>query len=147
MPTGSRTAVRPTNGDGTAGAVRFGVDDRPVAQVVGDIVQNVNALARAEARLAVAEVVTQTSARAKIAGKGAGIAAAGGVIGLLALGFLLASAAAALALVVATWLAILIVGAVAGIGAWIAISLGARHLRRAFTSKDAAAPQGARENT
>lgn len=127
--------------------MRLGIDERPVTEVVGDIVQNVNSLARAEARLAVAELTNQASARAKVAGKGAGIAAAGGVLALLALGFLLASAAAALALVVATWLAILIVGAVAGIAGWIAISLGARHLRRAFTSKDAAAPQGARENT
>jgi hypothetical protein len=127
-------------------AHRAAGDERPVTELVGDIVQNLNALARAEARLAVAEVTNNVSARAKRAGRGAGIAAAGGVLGLLAGGALVAAAAAALSLVVATWLAILIVGVATGLAAALAISRGVRHLRLALTPSDAA-PRGAGEQS
>jgi hypothetical protein len=119
---------------------------RPVTELVGDIVQNVNALARAEARLAIAEVTQHVTVRATHAGRGAGITAAGGILALLAGGALVAAAAAALALVVATWLAILIVGAVTGLAAWLAISRGVRHLRLALSPPDVA-PPGAKERS
>lgn len=121
-------------------------DGRGVSEVVGDIMQNVNSLARAEARLAVAETVTKVSGRARSAGRGATIAAAGGVLGILAIGGLLAAGAAALALVMAAWLAILLVAAVTALGAALAIFIGARHLRRALSPAHAPAPPGAKDD-
>lgn len=107
--------------------------DRPVTQVVGDIMGNLNSLAKKEARLAVAEHVGAVVDRAKLAGRGAGIAAGGALLSLLSLGVLLAAAAAALALVMATWLAILVVGVVGLATGGLTISFGARHLRRALS--------------
>lgn len=109
------------------------VPDRPVGEVVGDIMQNLNALARAEARLAVAEASDKLAGRAKAAGRGVGFATAGAVFGMMALAGLLAAAAAALSLVVAGWLAILIVAGASALAGWLGITIGARQVRRALT--------------
>lgn len=107
--------------------------DRPVTEVVGDIMGNLNTLAKKEARLAVAELVGGVVDRAKLAGLGTGIAAGGAMLGVLSVGALLAAGAAALALVMATWLAILLVG-IAGLAlSGLTVSFGTRHLRRALS--------------
>ena len=138
-PSRAVPAREATNGSpGGARAVstnlRPSANDRGVAEVVGHIVGNLNSLARAEARLAVVELVGGLTDRAKGAATGAGIAAGGALLGLLAIGGLLAAGAAALSLVMAAWLAILLVAVVTGVAAWITASLGARQLRRALNS-------------
>lgn len=127
-----RVTAAGTNGS-RARSVRAPDGERPVTEVVGDIVQNLNSLVLAEARLAVAEAVDKVTSGAKASSRGAAIAAAGASLCAIALGGIFAAAAAALALVMAGWAAILIVAAAAGIGGGLAISIGARHLRRALS--------------
>lgn len=122
------------------------VTERPVTAVVGDIMQDLSALARAEARLAVAEATDKVTSRLKASGRGAGFAAAGATLAAMALGGLLAAAAAALSLVMAGWLAILLVALVTGLGAWLAISTGTRHLRRVLSSAPASSGDDAKEH-
>ena len=105
---------------------------RSVGAVVGDIFTGVTALAKAEARLAVAEVVSEATDRSRAAGKALAIIAVGGVLGVLALAALLFTGGAALALVMATWLAALIVTAVVGLIAGIALGMGTSRLRRSL---------------
>ncbi len=77
-----------------------------VGSVIHEVAERASALARLEAELVMLEL------RGKIAslGIGGGMLLGAGILGLFALGFLLATAAAALATVLATWLALLIVG-------------------------------------
>ena len=77
-----------------------------VGSVIHEVAERASALARLEAELVMLEV------RGKIAslGVGGGMVFGAGVLGLFALGFLLATAAAGLATFLATWLALLIVG-------------------------------------
>lgn len=97
-----------------------------VQGAVHEITERARTLARLEAELAGLEL------RRKIAALGAGAAllVIGGVLGLFALGFLLATVAAALALVVPTWLALLIVGGGLVLVAGIAVAVGLSRLRK-----------------
>jgi Putative Actinobacterial Holin-X, holin superfamily III len=87
---------------------------RPVAQdeaglgpVAKDVVEHASALARLEVQLALLEVKRKLGAVAL----GIGLAAGAGLLALFALGFGLATLAAALATAMSTWLALLIVTA------------------------------------
>lgn len=113
--------------------LRIDQDARPVTEVIGDILQNLDALVRSEARLAIAEATEKIVAPAKAAAPAAAIAAGGTLLAAIALGGLLAAAAAALALVMAGWLAILVVALAAAVAGGITITIGLRHLRRALT--------------
>jgi len=94
--------------------------DRSAGDVLKDIVGNVQEIIRSEVRLAKVET-TEEITKAKSA---AIILGAGGVFGLFATGFVLLAAVYALSLVVASWMAALIVGVVVGIAAAILISRG-----------------------
>ena len=88
------------------------------ARVVAD---RASSIVRLELRLAAAELKTKAIAL----GLGIGLLVASALFGLFALGFALATAAAALTLVVSTWLALLIVAGglavLAGVLAFLAI--------------------------
>ena len=79
---------------------------RPIGDLLGDFANETTDLLSKELELARAEVGIQV----KRAGTGAGLFGAAAVFGLLGLGALTACAIAALALVMDTWLAALIVG-------------------------------------
>ena len=97
-----------------------------VGSVVHEIVERASALARLEAELATLEL------RRKLAaiGLGGALVLGAAVLGLFALGFLLASGAAGLATFLPTWLAILLVGGVLALAAGILGFVGVGSLRR-----------------
>ncbi|MDQ3672673.1 MAG: phage holin family protein [Actinomycetota bacterium] len=76
-----------------------------VGRVIHEVAERASRLARLEAELAMLEL------RGKITSLGVGgaLVAGAGILGLFALGFLLATAAAALAIVLDAWLALLLV--------------------------------------
>ena len=78
-----------------------------IGDAVGEVADHAKTIANLEVRLALAELKEKVAALA--VGIGAGVAA--GVFALFALGFLGATVAAALELVLPTWLALLIVTA------------------------------------
>jgi cytochrome c oxidase assembly factor CtaG len=97
-----------------------------VQAAVHEVAEHARTLVRLEGELATLEV------RKKVAALGAGAAllAAGGVLALFALGFLLATVAAALATVLATWLALLVVGGGLALVAGVLLAIGVSRLRR-----------------
>jgi len=94
--------------------------------VIHEVAERASALARLEAELALVEL------RAKIASLGAGgaLLAGAAVLGLFALGFLLATAAAGLATFLDTWLALLLVGVVLLISTVVVAVVGLSLLKR-----------------
>ena len=101
-------------------------DNGGVQAAVHDVADRTRTLARLEVELATLEL------RQKVAALGAGavLLAVGALLGLYALGFLFATVAAALATVLATWLAILIVGGVLLLVALVTLAVGRSRLRR-----------------
>jgi len=81
--------------------------ERPVGQLVSDASEQLSRLVRDEMRLAVAEL----QQKGKRAGVGAGLFGVAGVLGFYGGAALVACLVLALALVVAPWLAALLVGA------------------------------------
>ena len=100
--------------------------DRSIASVLGDIVGNVQQIIRAEVRLAKVEVGEEIAR----AGRGGMTAAAGAVLCMMALGFVLLSAVYALALVWPAWAAALTVGAAAGVIGGVCIRAGLSRLKQ-----------------
>jgi hypothetical protein len=97
-----------------------------VQAAVHEVTEHARTLVRLEGELAALEV------RQKIASLGAGVAllVAGGVLGLFALGFLLATVAAALATAISTWLALLLVAGGVALVAAVLLAIGVSLLRR-----------------
>ncbi len=99
----------------------------PVGELVQRASQQLSQLVRDEMRLAQAEMAQ----KGKRFGKGGGLFGGAGLVGVLALQALVATAIAALALVLDVWAAALIVTAVlAGVAALLA-ALGKQQIRRA----------------
>ena len=73
----------------------------------------------------------EASEAASVRGKGAGMFAAAGVVGMYAIGFAAATAAAGLAVVLPVWAAILIVTVLLLIVAGVLVLIGRRTLRTA----------------
>jgi MFS family permease len=115
-------SARVQNGDGIEGAER-----RPLGTVVASAVDGFRALARAHVDLAKLEVSEAASARAQ----GVGMIGAAAVMAMYALGFVAAAGAAALALVLPTWAAILIVAGVLALVAGALVLIARRALRTA----------------
>jgi hypothetical protein len=92
---------------------RTDLRERPTGELVKDLSTQVSTLMRQEFELAKVEL----SAKGKQAGIGAGMMGAGGILALFGVGALTAAAILALDLVVAGWLAAVIVGVV-----WLAIA-------------------------
>ena len=101
------------------------IRERSLADVLHDIVANIQDIVRSELRLASVEI-RQELAKAASAGK---VAAAGGVLALFAFALLLLAAVYALALVMPPWLAALTVGIVLAIAGSILISAGSKRLK------------------
>ena len=100
---------------------------RPLGVVAASAVDGARRLLRKHLELAKLEVTGAVSVRAA----GAGMMAAAGVVALLAVGFVAAAGAAALALVMPTWAAILIVAAVLLAIAGVLVLVGRRAIRTA----------------
>lgn len=100
--------------------------DRPVARIFEDIVSNIQEIVRSEIRLGKTELKTEVAKAAR----GGGILAGGAALAFYAVGFVLLAAVYALELVLAGWLAALIVGLLAGIVATVLITAGRTRLRR-----------------
>jgi hypothetical protein len=98
-----------------------------VAAGVHEIAERAGTLARLEMELASFELRRKAAAL----GGGVGLLAVAVLLGLFALGFLLATAAAGLATALPTWLALLIVVVSLVLVAVVAAALGAALLRRA----------------
>jgi uncharacterized membrane protein len=100
--------------------------ERPLSTVLQDIVRNTQDIIRSEVRLAKTEL-TDEIAKAREATL---LVAIGAVAGFFAVGFVLLGAVYALALVMAAWLAALIVAVSVGILAAAAISAGLKRFKR-----------------
>jgi uncharacterized membrane protein YqjE len=98
---------------------------RTVSDVLQDIVGNIQGLVRSEFRLAQAEI----KEKAQRATRPAAMVGAGAVVGMYGFGFLLLAVVYALSLVVAVWLAALLVGAVLAILGAILLSVGRKGLQ------------------
>lgn len=99
--------------------------DRSFADVLDDIVGNVQGIIRSEVRLAKAEIQEETVK----AGKAARFAGSGAVLGLYAVGFLLLTCLFALELAVTAWLAALIIAVIAGAAAGVLIKAGIKRMK------------------
>jgi hypothetical protein len=123
----------PNGSTGVAGPRPLGAPPpgqrRPLGTVLASVMDGTRTLLRKQVELAKVEMTEALSVRAK----GAGLMTAAGVIGLFAVGFTAAAAAAALDLVLPTWAALLIVGlvfvAIAG-----GLALGGRHAMKTAPS-------------
>jgi Putative Actinobacterial Holin-X, holin superfamily III len=107
-----------TNGPGEATA----------AELVKQLSEQTSRLVRQEVELA----KTELAIKGKRAGIGAGMFGGAGLLGLYAVGALVAAAIAALATAVATWLAALIVGVVLAAAAGVVALTGKQKVRQAM---------------
>ena len=112
-------------GNGSMGG--DGAERRPIGQILTSVVEGFGILARKHVELAKIEAAEAVSVR----GKGAGMMAGAAVVAMYAIGFLFAAGAAALALVVPVWAAILIVAALMFLVAWVLVMLGRRTIKSA----------------
>ena len=105
---------------------------RSVPEILEDIASNLTHIVRAEFRLAKTELKEGAE---KVAGPGAALGA-GVALAFYGLGFLFLAAVYALSLVMAGWLAALIVGGVLAVTAGILIGAGGMKLRRVNLAPD-----------
>ncbi|MGH9630903.1 MAG: phage holin family protein [Bryobacteraceae bacterium] len=115
--------------------------DRSTANVLKDIVGNVQEIIRSEVRLAKTEVREETR-KVSAAGK---LLAVGGVLGFYALGFIFLSLYLLLAFFVSVWIAALIVGVVLG-GLAAILALKGRAKLKAITPKPEKTIESVKEN-
>jgi hypothetical protein len=104
-----------------------GEDRRPFGTVVASAVDGLRTLARQHVELTKLEASEALSVR----GRGAGMFAAAGVVGMYAIGFAAATAAAGLAVILPVWAAILIVTVLLLIITGVLALIGRRTLRTA----------------
>ena len=101
-------------------------NNRSVTEVLQDIVANIQEIVRSEFKLARTEIGEQATRAAKSSAPlGSGM-----VLGLYALGFILLAIVYALEMVVAAWLAALIVGAAVAVVAAILVSVGRKRFEQ-----------------
>jgi uncharacterized membrane protein YqjE len=107
-------------------ALQNAQNNRSMTEVFQDIVANIQEIVRSEFRLAKTEISEQAAKAAKSSAPlGSGI-----VLALYALGFILLAVVYALEMVVAAWLAALIVGLAVAVMAAILISVGRQRLKQ-----------------
>ncbi|HUG16959.1 MAG TPA: phage holin family protein [Thermomicrobiales bacterium] len=104
---------------------RTGRGDASIADLLQEIVGNIQGIVRSEARLLKTEVREEATA----AGRAAGMLAGGALLGVYAVGILLLSAVYALRGPVPDWAAALIVGAVVAAVAGVMVKLGLDRIR------------------
>jgi uncharacterized membrane protein len=112
-------------GNGSAAGV--GAEPRPLGVIVASVVGGFRTLARKHVELARIEAAEAASVR----GQGVGMFGAAAVVAMYAVGFVAAAGAAALALVLPVWAAILIVAVLMLAVAWVLVMVGRRTLRNA----------------
>ena len=101
-------------------------NNRTMTEVLQDIVANIQEIFRSEFKLAKTEISEQAAQAAKSSAPlGSGI-----VLSLYAFGFILLAIVYALEIVVAAWLAALIVGVAVAVVAAILISVGRKRLKQ-----------------
>ncbi len=115
--------------DGNASVPGLSAEPRPFGVLVASIVGGFRTLATKHVELAKIEAGEAASVR----GKGAGMMAGAAVVVMYAVGFIAAAGAAALALVLPVWAAILIVALVLFAVAGMLVMLGRRTIRSAPT--------------
>jgi len=124
-------SVRDGNGRGAGASGQNGASEggtkRPLGVVAAAAIDGARTLLRKHVELARLEVTEAASVRAA----GAGMMAAAGVAAMYALGFVAAAGAAALALVLPTWAAILIVAILLLALAGVLVLVGRRTIRTA----------------
>ncbi|MET7289731.1 phage holin family protein [Streptomyces sp. NPDC005573] len=108
-------------------AVRPSPEPEPVGELVQRASQQLTELVRSEMRLAQAEM----KEKGRRYGKGGGLFGGAGVVGFLTLEALVATAIAALALVLSVWASALVVTAVLGATAALMAATGKREISRA----------------
>lgn len=113
--------------DGNGSVAGVGTERRPFGQLVASVVGGFGTLARKHVELAKIEAAEAVSVR----GKGAGMMAGAAVVAMYAVGFLFAAGAAALALVLPVWAAILIVAVLMFLVAWALVMIGRRTIKSA----------------
>ena len=112
---------------GNGSVARVDAERRAFGQILASLVGGFGTLARKHVELAKIEAAEAVSVR----GKGAGMMAGAAVVAMYAIGFLFAAGAAALALVVPVWAAILIVAVLMFLVAWVLVMLGRRTIKSA----------------
>lgn len=100
-------------------------DERSVSDVLQDIFGNVQDIVRSEVRLARAEIKSEAEKTARAAKS----LIAGAILGFYAGGLLLMAGVYGLSMVLAPWLAALVVGAFVAVAAVSLISVGRERLR------------------
>jgi hypothetical protein len=124
-------SVRDGNGGGAGASVRNGASEggakRPLGVVAASAIDGARTLLRKHVELAKLEVIEAASVRAT----GAGMMAVAGVAAMYALGFVAAAGAAALALVLPTWAAILVVAILLLAFAGVMVLVGRRAIKTA----------------
>lgn len=111
-----------------------GGEQRTFADVVKDIIANVQELIRSEVRLAKAEL-REEAGKAMAAGK---MLMVGGVLALFAVGFILLTVMFALENVVPNWAAALIVGVAVAVAAGVLLLTGKQRLSQVSPTPDKA---------
>jgi uncharacterized membrane protein YqjE len=119
--TSAEPTAPPVNG-------RADLRQRPAAELMRDLSNQVSTLVRQELELAKVEL----TAKGKQAGIGAGLFGGASVVGLYALGALIVAVIAALSLAMATWLAALIVAVVLGAIAAVTALIAKRRVQQAL---------------
>lgn len=100
-------------------------DSRPMSEMIGSAVENLQNIVRSEVRLAKTELTEE----ARLAGKGAAMLAVAAVVGAYAVGLFLLTAVWALATQVDSWLAALIVAIVVTVVAGVLAMVGRSRLQ------------------
>ena len=125
------------------GASTTGQSGEPTLGALGhDLTQQVPDLIRSELRLAQAEMAE----KGKRAGLGIGMFSLAGLLAFFGFAAVLAAAVAALALVMPTWAASLVVAAVLFVGAAVAGLLGKNKVSEATPAKPERALEGLKED-
>jgi hypothetical protein len=136
--TASHTPPPPAHGVGASGAAA----EPTIGALVHDLTQQVPDLIRSELRLA----QTEMAAKGKKAGIGIGMFSAAGLLAFFGVAALLTAATAALALVLPTWAAALIVAAVLFAGAALVALGGKKQVDQATPAKPERALEGIKED-
>jgi uncharacterized membrane protein YqjE len=116
--------------------------EQPLGAIVHRLSEQLPELVRSELRLAQAEL----TAKGKAAGLGVGLFSAAGILGLFALGTIIAAAVLALDLVLPAWAAALIVAAVLLVAAGVAAMIGKKEVSEATPPAPERAIAGVKED-
>ena len=108
------------------------VTERSITDILHDIVTDIQEIIRSEIRLAKVELGEEAGKAAKAAG----LLAAGAILGLYALGFLLLACVYALAMALPSWAAAIIVCVLAGIIAAAFVVMGRKRMQQVHAKPD-----------